>query len=62
MKGLNNVLQAETEKTKNEYVELATKIREGDYSLVDYEKELNEAKLLNIDLEKQLEEKSKKNA
>ncbi|OMJ65364.1 hypothetical protein SteCoe_38378 [Stentor coeruleus] len=59
LKDKSNAFQTESEKSKNEYVELATKIREGNYSLVDYEKQLNEVRIFNIELETKLKDKEK---
>lgn len=59
LSGKNDELKTESEKAKNEYFGLATRIREGTYSLVDYEKMLNESRIANIDLEKQLNDQLK---
>lgn len=59
LSGKNDELKTESEKAKNEYFGLATRIREGTYSLVEYEKMLNETRIANIDLEKQLNDQLK---
>lgn len=59
LKGQNGYLQAECEKIKFSYLELAKNIREGNYSLSDYEKELKDIKATKEDLEKELLESKK---
>ncbi|OMJ96376.1 hypothetical protein SteCoe_132 [Stentor coeruleus] len=59
LKGQNSSIHMESEKIKLDFDELAKKIRDGNYNLVDYGKEMDDLKNFNVNLKKELMEKNK---